>query len=346
MAPGSIPDDLLRYSRQVLLPWIGEKGQRRLSASRVMVMGVGALGTALGSSLVRAGVGFVRLVDRDFIELENLQRQSLFDEADISEGLPKAVAAARKLRRANGTVEVEPVVADVNSSNVEKLIDGCSLVLDGSDNIEVRLLVNDACLKHGVPWIYGAAIGTTGCTLTIVPGDGPCFRCLVPLLPAPGTIPTCETAGVLGSVPQAVAAMQVTEAIKLLTGRLDSLVRPLRFVDLWEGICETIEVTREPGRCPACDDGRYEYLQGTRRSGTKMCGRAAVQVDPGPVPAPEFPGLSRRLAAVGDVAFNEHMLRFRSRDIEIALFSDGRAIIKGPSDEGAARSIYARFIGV
>ncbi len=342
----SEPPDLSRYSRQMLLPGFGVDGQRRLSAARVLVMGVGALGTALSSSIVRAGVGFVRLVDRDFIELDNLQRQSLFDEEDIAEGLPKAVAAARKLRRANSAVEVEAVVADVTSANVEMLIEGCGLVLDGSDNVEVRLLLNDACLKHGVPWIYGAAIGTSGCTLTVLPGDGPCFRCLVPALPAPGSLPTCETAGVLGAVPQAVAALQVTEALKLLTGHRDMLVRRMRFVNLWEGTLETLDVAKGPGRCPACDEGRYEYLEGARRSGgTMMCGRSAVQVDPGPVAAPDFPALSRRLAGLGEVAFNEFLLRFKTGDFEIALFPDGRAIIKGPKDEAAARSIYARIIG-
>ena len=346
MSSDSVPEDLSRYARQVILPRFGVEGQRRLSESRVLVAGAGALGTALASSLVRSGTGFVRLVDRDFIELDNLQRQSLFDEEDIAQALPKAVAAARKLRRANSAVQVEPVVADVTPANVEDLIEGCSLVLDGSDNIELRLLLNDACLKHGVPWIYGAAIGTSGSTLTILPGDGPCFRCLVPTLPAPGSMPTCETAGILGSVPQAVAAMQVTEAIKLLSGHRDQLVRSMRFMDLWDGTLETIDVAKGPGRCPACDEGRYEFLEGARRSGgTKMCGRTAVQVDPGPVSAPDFPSLRERLSSLGEVSFNEYFLKFTSRDFQIALFPDGRAIIKGTGNEAAARALYARYIG-
>lgn len=338
--------DLRRYSRQVLLPKIGAEGQRRLGSSRVLVIGVGALGTALASLMVRAGCGTVRLVDRDFIELDNLQRQTLFDEQDISAGLPKAVAAAEKLRRANTTVTVEPVVADVTAANILQLIQGFNLVLDGTDNVETRLLLNDACLKLRVPWVYGAAIGMTGATMPFIPGQGPCFRCIVPSQPAPGALPTCETAGVLGTVPQIVAAFQVTEAIKLLTGHLADMVPQMRYVDAWAGTVEALDIRKGQEPCPACDLSRYEFLEGGQGGGTaKMCGRTAVQVDPGKVAAPDFNALSARLSALGEVSFNAYMLRFRTAEKEIVLFPDGRAIIKGTGDEAAARALYSRFIG-
>jgi molybdopterin-synthase adenylyltransferase len=338
--------DLTRYSRQVILPKIGAEGQKRLAAARALVVGVGALGTALASLLVRAGCGHVRLVDRDFIELDNLQRQTLFDEDDISAGLPKAVAAARKLQRANTSVTVEPVVADVTAANILQLLDGRDVVLDGCDNVETRLLLNDACLKLRVPWVYGAAIGMTGATMPIIPGQGPCFRCIVPSQPAPGALPTCETAGVLGTVPQMVAAFQVTEAIKLLTGHSEDLVTHMRYLDAWAGTVEALEIRKGAEPCPACDLSRFEFLEGARGGASaKMCGRTAVQVDPGKVASPDFNSLSARLSALGEVRFNPYMLRFDVGDKEIVLFPDGRAIIKGTGDEAAARALYARYIG-
>ncbi len=219
----TIPAALRRYSRQVVLPFIGVEGQERLSQARVAILGVGALGAALASSVVRAGVGTVRLVDRDFIEEHNLQRQALFDQDDIAANLPKAVAAALKLRRVNDQVTVEPVVTDVNPDNVEALIADCDLILDGGDNFELRMLLNDACLKHRRPWIYGAVIGTYGMTMPFIPGDGPCFRCMLTDLPVPGSTDTCDTAGVLGTIPQVIAAFQVTEALKWLTGHPEAL---------------------------------------------------------------------------------------------------------------------------
>ena len=339
--------EILRYSRQTRLPHIGEEGQRKLIASRVLVVGVGALGTTICSLMVRAGCGFVRLVDRDFIELDNLQRQTLFDEGDVAAGLPKAVAAAEKLRRSNSHVTVEPIVADVTPANVLRLVEGCDVVLDGCDNLETRLLLNDACLKLRVPWVYGAAIGTTGATMPFVPGQGrPCFRCIVPSLPAPGALPTCETAGVLGTVPQIVAALQATEAIKILTDNVGELVTHLRHVDVWAGTVEALEIQKGYEPCPACDLSRFEFLEAKAGTvSTKVCGRSAIQVDPGRSAAPDFQALSARLSALGDVRFNSYMLRFQEDSTEIVLFPDGRAIIKGTGDEAAARAIYARFIG-
>ncbi len=340
------PDALRRYSRQMLLPEIGVEGQRRLLEARVAVIGVGALGTALASGMVRAGVGYVRLVDRDFIETHNLHRQVLFDEDDIAAHLPKAVAAAEKLRRVNRHVTIDPVVADVASDNVEAFVADCDLVLDGGDNFEVRMLVNDACLKHRRPWIYGAAIGVHGMTKLFLLDDGPCFRCMLTDLPAPGAIDTCDTVGVLGTVPQIVAAWQVTEALKLLTGQTGALCRDLRYIDVWRGVSERVGLVKDEVRCRACDDGTYDFLEG--RQGTTsaaLCGRDAVQVKPRGVQVPDFVSLERRLAPLGDVVHNEYLLRFRSADIELTLFRDGRAIIKGISDAGAARGLYARYVG-
>ncbi len=336
-----------RYSRQEILPKIGPEGQRRLAGSRALVLGLGALGSSLASFLVRAGCGAVRLVDRDFIELDNLQRQTLFDEEDISAGLPKAVAAARRLQKANSAVILEPIVADVTPANILRLVEGCDMVLDGSDNVETRLLLNDASLKLRVPWVYGAAIGTSGATMAFIPGKGPCFRCIVPSLPAPGSLPTCETAGILGTVPAMVAALQATEAIKLLSGNAGDVVGQMRFIDAWAGTMEALEIRKGDEPCPACDQGRYEFLEGREASrGAKLCGRTAVQVDPGGAAAPDFPSLSKRLSPLGEVSYNPYLLKFRTGEKEIVLFPDGRAIIKGTGDEAAARALYARFIGM
>jgi molybdopterin-synthase adenylyltransferase len=335
-----------RYSRQLLLPQIGRDGQERLRAARVLVLGVGALGGHLAAAMVRAGVGRVRLADRDFIEENNLQRQSLYDETDIAEGLPKAVAAARKLARANTDVAVEPVVCDVTARTIMGLLDGCSLVLDGADNFELRLLLNDACLKHRIPWVYGAAVATYGMTMPILPGDGPCLRCLVPAVPAPGTIPTCDTAGVLGTVPQLIAALQATEGLKILMGRTAELVRGLRHFDLWTGEMDCFAVSKAAEPCPACDRGVYEFLEGGGETvSARLCGRSSVQVSPAAGSALDFPVLARRLAALGTVTYNPHMLRFSAGARGIVLFPDGRAIVTGTTDPAEARSLYARYIG-
>lgn len=342
----SIPEALRRYSRQMLLPAIGVAGQERLLQARVVIIGVGALGTALASNVVRAGVGFVRLVDRDFIEEHNLQRQALFDEDDIAANLPKAIAAARKLQRVNRQVTLEPVVADVNPDNVEALITDCDLVLDGGDNFEVRMLVNDVCLKHRLPWIYGAVIATYGMTMPFIPGEGPCFRCMLTDLPAPGSTDTCDTAGVLGTIPQVIAALQVTEALKWLTGHPEALCRDLRYFDVWAADAQRIRFGKRDTPCPACDEGRYEFLEGRYgASGTALCGRSAVQVQPRGGFTPDFAALAARLAPLGAVIHNAYMLRFRVEGYELTLFPDGRAIISGTSDPGVARAFYARYLG-
>jgi adenylyltransferase/sulfurtransferase len=338
---------LERYSRQMVLPGFGLEGQKRLRDARVVVIGIGALGTTLASNLVRAGIGYVRLVDRDFIELHNLQRQTLFDEDDIATNLPKAVAAAQKLRRINSQVTIDPVVTDVTHRNVASIIRDIDLILDGSDNFEIRMLINEVSVKHNIPWVYGAVMATYGVTMPFLPGDGPCFHCLLPNLPAPGATPTCETGGVLGTVPQVVAAMQVTEALKLLTGHPEKLCRELRYLDLWTGESMNIHVdplSEEP--CPVHELHRYDYLDGKRGSiSSVLCGRSAVQIHPKSDRAPDFDGLAQRLSSLGEVEHNAYLLRLSIPPHEIVLFRNGRAIIRGTDDPSAARALYARYIG-
>jgi adenylyltransferase/sulfurtransferase len=339
--------NLERYARQVMVAEVGEDGQRRLLASKVTVIGCGALGTHIASSLVRAGVGYVRIVDRDFIELNNLQRQVLFDEGDIARGLPKSIAAAEKLRRVNSQVHVDPVVVDVDPDNIERFVGGVDLVLDGTDNFETRLLLNDACLKLSVPWVYGGVIATSGMTMTIVPHETPCFRCLLWEQPAPGSTPTCDTMGVLGTAASLIAAMQVTEGLKLLTGQREALRKGLLYLDAWAGSVDHLAINKENGPCPACDLGQYEFLEAREGSwATSLCGRDAVQVSVRRETQVPFTQLAERLRSVGQVSFNDYMLRFLVDSYELTVFPDGRSIIKGCTDPALARTLYARYIGV
>lgn len=335
-----------RYSRQTLLSQVGPEGQARLLASSVLVVGCGALGSVVASALVRGGVGHVRIVDRDFLELNNLQRQVLFDEQDIARGLPKAIAAAKKLAQVNSQVTVEPVVADVNPGNVEGLVSDVDLVLDGTDNFETRLLLNDACVKHGLPWVYGGVIGTHGMTMAVVPGQTACFRCLVADVPVPGTTPTCDTVGVLGPAANVIASLEVVEGLKILMGRVDELHGHMLYVDVWTGEFERLSVRKGDAACPTCDEGKFEFLAGQAGSHvTTLCGRDAVQVSLRGSLRLSLPDLARRLGPAGKVRYNEYMLRFEPESHELTVFPDGRAIIKGTTDEGVARSLYARYVG-
>jgi len=338
---------LERYSRQILLSEIGREGQKRLLSSAVAIIGCGALGSVVASSLVRAGVGRVKIVDRDYIELNNLQRQILFDEEDIARELPKAVAAAEKLRKVNSQVEIEPIVADVNPGNVEEIIGDVDLVLDGTDNFETRLLINDACVKHSLPWVYGAVIATYGMTMAIIPHRTPCFRCFLADMPAPGSTPTCDTVGVLSPAVNIVASLEVTEGLKLLMGKEEELHGRLIYVDAWTGTLERLELGRGDDACPACDLGRFEFLEARVGSYlTSLCGREAVQVNVRGEARVSFPDLAERLNSVGQVTFNDYLLRFKVDSYQLTIFPDGRAIIKGTTDEAMARSLYARYVGL
>ena len=333
-----------RYSRQTILPAIGREGQERLGRSSVLVVGCGALGTVTAAQLVRAGVGKVRIIDRDFIEYHNLQRQILFDEEDVRQQIPKAKAAERHLRRVNSSVEVEGVVADLNYANAQRLLQGADLIVDGLDNLETRYLLNDAALKYGIPWIYGAAIATEGMTMTVIPGETPCLRCVFPTLPEPGSTLTCDTGGVISSAPMIIASLQFVEAVKMLVGHIDQLNPGLRVLDVWDG--STYQFTPERSdTCPACH-GNYEFLDA--KSGTKttsLCGQNSVQVISSAAGNLSFPELAQRLEHLGSVSYSGFMLRFEANGHEIVVFPDGRAIIKGTSDETVARGLYAQYVG-
>ena len=336
-----------RYSRQILLSAVGREGQKKLLSSTTAVIGCGALGTVIASGLVRAGVGRIKIADRDYIELNNLQRQILFDEEDIARGLPKAIAAAEKLRKVNSQVDIEPIVADVNPDSVEEIIGDVDLVLDGTDNFETRFLINDACIKHSVPWVYGAVIATYGMTMAIIPHRTPCFRCFVAEMPVPGRTPTCDTVGVLGPAVNIVASLEVIEGLKLLMVREEELHGRLIYVDAWASTLERMELEKRDKPCPACDLGQFEFLEAQQGSYlTRLCGREAMQVNVRGEVKVSFPGLAERLNPVGRVTFNDYMLRFQVDSYELTVFPDGRTIIKGTTDEALARTLYAKYIGL
>lgn len=340
-------ENLARYIRQVRYAPFGESGQRRLARARVLVCGCGALGSVAANLLVRGGVGMVRIVDRDFVELSNLQRQVLFDEDDVAEPLPKAVAAAEKLRRVNSQVTIEPVVRDVTPLNLPKLADDVDLIVDGTDNFETRFLVNDYCVKHGKPWVFGGCIGAEGQSLTILPGETPCLRCVIRDCPPPGAAPTCDTAGIMGPVVSVIAAIEAMEAIKIAGGKRDAISRVLTVVDMWDTQWRRIDVSplRERGDCPACGQGRFPFLEGEHASRTTvLCGRNSVQVSPtgGSVSLDE---LENRWRGVGRVARNRFLIRLNVDPYQITVFPDGRAIIGGTDDEAVAKTVYAKFVG-
>ncbi len=332
-----------RYSRQILFSGIGREGQIRLGNSCVLIIGCGALGTIIATSLVRAGVGKVRIIDRDFIEYHNLHRQVLFDEDDVRNGLPKAIAAERHLKKVNSSVEVEGIVTDVTFTNIERLVTGVDLILDGLDNFETRFLINDVSLKHKIPWVYGGAISSSGMTMNIVPGEAPCLRCLFPTVPAPGAVPTCDTAGVIGPAPFVIGSLQTAEAMKILIGAKE-INRHLILIDVWTGSFERLETTPSHD-CPPCA-GKYEFLQGKFgiRS-TSLCGQNAVQVLNPKIENISFKKLEARLKVAGEVTYNEFMLRFTVDGQEMVVFPDGRAIVKNTTDESLARGLYAKYIG-
>ncbi|MGE5575753.1 MAG: ThiF family adenylyltransferase [Syntrophothermus sp.] len=337
-----------RYSRQIFFPPVGQAGQERIRRSSVLVVGAGALGSVLANNMARAGVGRLRIVDRDFVEESNLQRQILYDEEDAAQTLPKAVAAVEKLRKINSEVDYEPVVADVNSTNVEELLTGFDLVLDGADNFEVRMLINDACVKHGVPWIHGACVGSQGLSFDVLPGETPCFRCIYQDSPPPGSTPTCDTAGVIAPIVNIIASIQSAEALKLLVGDQEHLSRDLVSVDVWENSFERIDLSnaRRP-ECPACGERRFEFLEAKRGwLSMSLCGRDAIQVAPPPGGKVDLVEVAQRLSRLGEVSRNPFLLRFQADGREMVLFGDGRAVIKGTNDEAAARSFYAKYVGM
>ena len=336
-----------RYSRQILFDPVGAEGQRRLRGARALVVGCGALGSAQVESLVRAGVGRVRVADRDFVEESNLQRQTMFTERDARERLPKAVAAARRAAEINSDVEVEPEVIDVTPANVERLVENCDVVLDGTDNFATRYLLNDACHKRGVNWVYGAAVGSYGVTMTVRPRTSPCLRCVFPEPPSAAGAATCDTAGVIMPIISVVAAVQVSEALKLLVGRHEDLHASLMQFDVWRNEWRRLALPKGPSpECPACAYGRYESLEpGAGGLVTVLCGRDAVQVSPGRASKVDLAELAERLRAAGEVSVNPYLLRLRAGAHELTVFADARAIVRGTDDPAAARTLYARYVG-
>jgi molybdopterin/thiamine biosynthesis adenylyltransferase len=335
-----------RYSRQILFREIGKAGQEKLLNSRVLIVGCGALGASHAEMLSRAGVGHLRIVDRDFVEYTNLQRQTLFNEEDAEHRTPKAAAAKRRIGEINAGIEVEAIVADVNNSSIESLIDGCDLVIDGTDNFQVRYLLNDACVKHKKTWIYGAAVSSYGTTMTIIPGETPCLRCIFEEMPDAGSSPTCDTAGVIMPIISSVSAIQVAEAIKLLVGDTASLHRSLIQIDVWQNDWRKIKLAEPDQDCKCCGQGVYEFLDAeTQEFSAVLCGRNAVQIAP-PKPVDlDLDAFADKIKFVTAVNQNEYLVRFTVDENEVTVFSDGRAIIKGTDDIAAARSIYSRFVG-
>jgi molybdopterin/thiamine biosynthesis adenylyltransferase len=361
--------DLARYHRQMLLPGFGAAGQRRLLDATVVILGCGALGSVAADMLARAGVGHLVIIDRDVVELTNLQRQVLFDERDVVEGMPKAVAAQRKLAAVNSGVRVSAVVDDINHGNIERYAGGADLLLDGLDNIETRYLANDLAVKRGLPYLYGAAVGTTGMAFPVLPHTGSgapwetgaggslagaCLRCLLPEPPVPGTMPTCDTVGVISSAVAIVANFQVAETLKLLTGNYARVSRSLLSLDLWANELLQLDVSGvyAQGDCPCCKQRRFEYLEGKAgSSATILCGRDAVQLrHRREAEGVNLAAIAQRLEVYGAVSASEFMLRASivdgGKNYELTLFPDGRAIIRGTSDARAARGIYARYVGV
>ncbi len=332
-----------RYSRQLLFSGIGAKGQRSLAIARVAIVGCGATGSALASLLARAGVGTIRIIDRDFVEPSNLQRQSLFDESDAAESLPKAIAAARKIAAFNSQIVVDPHVADLTPSNIAALLEGMQLILDGTDNFETRYLINDFAVQQSLPWIYTAAVGSYGVTMNIIPDKTACLACIFPEPPR-GMLETCETAGVLNTAVNWAASVAATEAMKLLAGAEEKLRRTLLSFDLWSNRHGEVNAARPRVGCHACGERKFLHLAGKDRPQVTLCGRNSVQIHER-ARTVDLAEMSRRLKPHGAVRHNDFVLKFWHEPYEMTLFPDGRAIIKGTTDATVARSLYARYVG-
>lgn len=359
---------LKRYSRQVILSNIGEEGQKKLLNSKAVIVGCGALGTVAANNLARAGVGHITIIDRDFVELSNLQRQMLFEEEDVGE--PKALSAAKRLNAINSEIEIEPIVADLNHTNILEILKDTDVVLDATDNIQTRMLVNDVCVKNGIPWIYTGAIGTSGMIMNLLP-DGPCLRCLYPHIPQPGSLPTCDTLGVLNTATAIMGSMESTEALKILLGaysksdssyeldtknsnfenendsNLEDRLSEGKLVvyDAWDNSIDHI-VVKKAEDCPCCSEESFEFLEAEDKEIiTSLCGRNAVQITPARAKQLSLLDLAKNLEKLGEVKASDFLLLFKTEGFEISVFRDARAIIKGTNDGNVAKSVYARYIG-
>jgi molybdopterin-synthase adenylyltransferase len=336
-----------RYSRQLLFAGIGAEGQQRLQQSKAVVVGLGALGAAASDLLARAGVGYLRIIDRDILEMSNLQRQILYSEDDLKSGYPKAKAAHRRLEKVNSSITIDSHVSDLTAANVDSLIDDFDVIVDGTDNFETRLLINDVAMKKKIPWVYCGVIGATVHSFPILPGITPCFRCYIGSAPPPGSVETCDTAGVLGSAVLVAVGLACTDSLKILSGARESLVHGMQMLDLWSGRSRRFKLKKDP-RCQACN-GRYDYLDGRGQgSEARLCGRDAVQLNPRAQVTLNLDELTARLGPLGEVTGNKFLLRFRPADWvegELTVFPDGRAIVKGTNDLSRARTVFARYLG-
>lgn len=332
-----------RYSRQILYPGIGEAGQEAILRSHAAIAGCGALGSFHAAALARAGVGRLTIIDRDYIEPSNLHRQWLFEETDAAEGLPKAIAAERRVRRINSTISVRGVVADLTAANAQDLLGGADVILDGTDNFDARYLINDFAVSRGIPWIYGAAVGSYGLTMPVIPGATACLRCVYPDAPR-GAQPTCDTAGVLNAIVSAVASLQVADALKLLSGHAEKVRPHIATIDVWEGKLRQIDAPERDADCPCCARREFPFLEEREVPPVMLCGRNAVQIRGRERPL-DLDRLRARLEPLGEVRANEFALRFSTDGYQMTIFPDGRAIVKGTGDLGVARSFYARYVG-
>jgi molybdopterin/thiamine biosynthesis adenylyltransferase len=340
--------ELDRYRRQMRFAPLGEEGQRRLATARVLVCGCGALGSVASDLLVRAGVGFVRIVDRDFLEADNLHRQVLFDETDVAEELPKAVAAARRLAKINSSITIEPVVADVTAANIRSLADDVDAIVDGADNFETRYLLNDYAVANNRPWVFGGCVGAEGQMLAILPGETPCLSCIMPEPPPAEAQPTCETAGVIGPIVSVIASLQAAEALKILSGNAAAVNRRMTIVDLWRNELRSIGIAslRDSGGCLTCGQRDFPWLEGRRGvAATSLCGRNAVQLSSASVGGVSLVELAIKLREVGRVTANAYLLRCEVDKYRLTVFADGRTIVGGTADPAEARVVHARYIG-
>ena len=338
-----------RYARQILFYGIGETGQKTLREKSAAIVGCGALGCTSANLLVRSGLGYLKIIDRDFIEESNLQRQSLFDEEDISKNLPKAIAAQRKLEKINPHVRIKAFVTDLNPSNINNTLRDADVIIDGTDNFETRFLLNDFCVKNCIPWIYGACIGSIGMTMNIIPSKTPCLRCVLEDIPPFGTSETCDTAGIIAPIASMIASIQVAEALKILTGNFDALSKGLLKIDLWRNEIKRmyLDDIKAKSDCITCKQQNYEFLTKDRYSlTTSLCGRNAVQILQREMANIDFTKLAERLNKVGEVSFNNFILRLKIDKYEMAVFPDGRSIVSGTNDVSVAKGLYAKYIGM
>lgn len=333
-----------RYARQIALSEIGKSGQERLEASSVVIIGCGALGSVAADNLTRIGVGKIKMLDRDIVELENLGRQVLFNEDDVKERLPKAKAAQDHLRKINSEISIEGITEDVDQDNIEDIIDGFDLVLDDTDNMETRFLINDACVKKGIPWIYAGAVETQGMTMTVVPGITACLNCFIEETPPSGALPTCHQAGIINTTTNIIASIQTTEAVKLLIGK--GAGGYLTAFDIWKQEFKRIKIDRRQD-CPTCSKKEFKFLEEGLKSWCRVfCGRNSVQINPKRNDELDLDKLSDKMKNLGKLTNHGLFLNFTDSTFDITLFKSGRAIIKGTTDESVAKSVYCRYIGI